>query len=186
MSNVIRILSFDPGSQFTGYAILDYHIDTGNVHIVTMQTLSGDRLARQYKHTLLPIFGKPFTILDAYYNKFSAIINEYKPKYVISENAFSHLYVSAYASLILVIHTLRRATKDTLGIDVILYQPKEVKRAVTNSGSADKSDMKVSISKNENITAENKHELMEMATDHAIDAVGVGYTFIKLSLPSLI
>ena len=187
MKDTIRVLSFDPGTSLMGYAVEDYHLKTGKVVVIKHGLLKGDQIIKDRKKDMLPYFSKQYTVLDAIRDAVTSLIDEHKPNYVASENAFSYRFVTAFAALLLTIDRIRQACHNTLHRDVYLLQPKEVKQAMADNGAATKDDMKTAVLKCENLTFRKSiAKSIDTASEHEFDAIGVGYAFTQRILPGIL
>lgn len=179
----IRILAFDPGAGVTGWCVLEYDSKRDKVTLVKHGLIKGEQAAKALKKVMLPEFSRQYTILCAIRDVVTALIQQEKPDYVTSEGPFAHRFIQAYASLKLVVDRIRQAVHQTLNRDLYEIQPTEAKRDLAGKGTAKKEEMKEAIAVRKDIvtTAHTRHSL-KIATEHEIDAVGVGYSFIQRHL----
>jgi crossover junction endodeoxyribonuclease RuvC len=118
-----RILGIDPGSQVTGYGLIEAKPG------LSRALLSG---------TLRPRRGLSLPDrLHAIYRDLAAIVAEHEPDVVAVETAFYHK--SARSALVLghVRGVILLAAREA-GVTVQEYAPREIKLAVTGSGAATK------------------------------------------------
>lgn len=186
ISNEVRTLAVDPGSGALGWALICYNTTTGTAVVTHRGTLTGQRVLKERK-VMQEKFSKAFIILDVYYSIFCQLMDEHQPHYVVSEGAFYHKFAQTYASLTLVIHTLRRACHAKLGTDLYEVAPMETKKLITGKSMADKSQIKAALLAMTNLViVDSKAAPLEDVTEHEFDAIGHGLTFIARDLPTLL
>lgn len=122
----MRVLGIDPGSNVTGYGIVEVngneysHIASGDIKLKKTQSLP---------EKLLTI-----------YNGVKDLIKDFKPESVAVENVF---FAKNARSAIILGHARGAAMlgASTMGLEVSEYSPTEIKKAVTGHGRAAKEDM---------------------------------------------
>jgi crossover junction endodeoxyribonuclease RuvC len=118
-----RILGIDPGSQITGYGLIEAQPGRSRA------LLSG---------TLRPRRGLPLPDrLHAIYRDLTAIVAEHEPDVVAVETAFYHKSARSVLVLGHVRGVVLLAAREA-GVTVQEYAPREIKMAVTGSGAATK------------------------------------------------
>lgn len=186
-SKTIRILSFDPGVGQMGWAVTDYDCTTGRSHVLKYGLIKGDQVAKELRKIMLPEFSKQYTVLCAIRDTVKLLMSEYRPDYVVSEGPFAHRFVQAYASLKLVVDRLRQASHEVLNKNTYEVQPTEVKLLIFGKGTANKDEVKAGVLKCKDMTIKaSKVNPIEHASEHEIDAIAVGYCFVKRTLPSIL
>ena len=128
MKETIRILGIDPGSQITGFGLIDVCgdrarlVESGNIRT------SGDHSAR----------------LRRIFSDCSDIVGKYRP----GEIAIERVFVSKNADSALKLGQARAAalcaTFD-LDLPVFEYAPRQIKRSVVGNGGADKSQVQIMV-----------------------------------------
>ncbi len=180
----IRILSFDPGITNCGWAVVDYDVSTGKIDVPYHGTLKNNLVFKKHKE-LKGKFNKSFITLNAYYHEFVEMMQTYQPHDVAIEFAFMHKFPTAYLSLGLVIHEIRRASFTVFCRDVHLISPMQAKKEVTGVGGAEKNDMRSNLFSMTDVLVHGENPKEEM-TEHAVDAAGIGVTFLKqVAIPNL-
>lgn len=127
----MRILGVDPGSRFTGYGCID---SIGNqIRHVTHGTLklaqSADKIPQNFEDRILAI-----------YQGLSRVILEFKPQVLVVEkvffarNALSALKLGQARGAVIL-------TGKIHSMNVVEYNPNEVKLAVVGHGHADKNQV---------------------------------------------
>lgn len=182
-----RVLSIDPGITNTGWAILDYNTKTSGITTSAYGHFDRAYLVKKRKtmqeSDMHKRYAAHYVLLDAYYYVICDLIKRYGPDEIVCEGAFAHKFIQAYMSLILVIHTIRRASHMCIDKDVHIVAPQEAKLWITNSGGATKTETTTAILGYENLTIRsNKQRSIENAPNHVFDAIAIGVTFIQKSL----
>ena len=146
----MRIIGIDPGSQITGYGIVEFeknklkHIDCGGIHIPKKKPLEQR--------------------LNFIHEKLNDILNEFKPDQAgiedvfFAKNAKSSLILGHVRGVILLGIT-------QLGIPASPYSPREVKKAITGFGAATKDQVQYMV--------KNLLGLEETAFEDASDALAI-------------
>jgi len=161
----MRLISIDPGTATCGVAIWDID-DNFNIMNLTSFTLNIDR--NIYLETRISM------MRDYLFN----IIKDVEPFQLIHESGFIDRFrPQAYGPIYAVIYNIREAFKFYFNYSdderIFMYPPKSVKARLT-SGTADKFSMLEAVS---NID-ELKPFITLAETEHAIDAIAIGYTHI--------
>lgn len=146
----MRIFGIDPGSNTTGYGIVEaqgsnvLHLDNGGIHLPKSKALP---------HRLAII-----------YNEISSLIEQFQPDAVAIENIFVAKNVSSTLKLG---HARGAAMVAAVnaGVPVAEYTPSQVKKAVTGYGSASKDQVQRMVKVVLN--------LPELAFEDASDALAV-------------
>ena len=182
----IRVMAIDPGLQNLGYSFIDYDRKTNIKTVERYGTITGKSLLKNQKE-LQEHFEKRHIIVWELDPIIRNLILEYKPEYVVVEEPFAHIYIQAYAALVIVVQTIRTAVRHTLGRDIYLIAPKEAKKAVSSDGTSDKNTVLESIASNQYIIIKQcKQNKEEEYTEHAGDSIAVGIAFIQNQLPSIL
>jgi len=188
--NEVRILAYDPGITYCGWALNHFDIARNHHHIKQHGTLTNRDVLKRQKE-LKGIFSPAFITLDAYHLQFVDHIITYAPHFVVTEGAFMHKFPKAFASLVMVIHEIRKASRLCLNQDVQEIAPQENKRIVSTKASSDKDAMAVALAGMNNVTIDHdairdtSSVLGDMST-HAVDAACVSISFAIDYLPSIV
>ena len=182
---VIKLFCTDPGLKLFGWSLIEYNTKTGHVVVVRYGTITGKSLVKSHKE-MQSRFEKRYIILWELERVLQEMFLEYSPDYVVSESAFSHSFIQAYAALILVIQSIRTASMKVFGRDIYLIAPRESKKAVSEDGNSDKEAVQSAIFRNSNITILTKGQNSEPLSEHAYDSIAAGVAFIKNYLPSIV
>jgi crossover junction endodeoxyribonuclease RuvC len=129
MSTSVRILGIDPGSQVTGYGIVD-------CAAAKLRTVTWGSVRTRGEHTqrLKEIFGA-----------FEVLVREYRP----DEVAIERVFVSRNADSALKLGQARAAAlcgTFALAAAVHEYSPRHIKKAVVGTGAAEKTQVQQMIS----------------------------------------
>jgi Holliday junction resolvasome RuvABC endonuclease subunit len=175
---IIKILGIDPGTSKLGWAMLHYDTDSGNIRVKKTGLLQPTREISKVKH--VEMYSKRVMSLWYIRTHIEEIYNKYKPHVVASEDSFFNRFrPNSFAALLQVISTIAMMLK-YLCKPLYKFAPKTVKM-VMGSGGFDKDDMIQSLKDSDKITIKN----IDNISEHEIDAVCVGYTYIQQVLPNL-
>lgn len=154
----MRVLGIDPGSNTTGYGILEEsggvirHIDNGNISPVTKSPFH-KRLAEIFEGL-------------------AGIIEAHRPDAVAIENVF--VAKNARSSLLLGhARGVAMLAASRAGLDIEEYTPSQVKIAITGSGRADKAQIQSMV--------RAILKLPEIACEDASDALAVAICHLNSS-----
>lgn len=182
--NSIRILCIDPALSITGIAILDLHKPTKNntspeivVH-TTALIKSAQEASRVAYRDETNRFGKFFISLDMLKASTQKLMNQYKPDYVVIEDAFFHpKRPSAYASLLQCICAISVMCKDHYNMPVTRVPTRSAKKCLFGSGAGNKKDIIGAVKNVPDIKFKHVHTKDDLV-EHEADAIAVGYYFI--------
>jgi len=161
----LRILGIDPGSNVTGYGVVEQQ-DGRLAHVAhgTLRARRGAALELRLEHV---------------YRALSEVLAEHRPDVAVVEQVF----VSASPKAALVLGQARGvalAAVGAAGLAVREYTPSQVKQAVTGSGRAPKSQVKNMVRRLlelERTPAEDAADALAVAIRHAsggrLEAAGV-------------
>ena len=122
MTQAKRILGIDPGSRQTGFGVLDFVGDSAAyVASGTVKSLDGD-----FPNRLKQIF-----------ESVASIVDEYSPDVVAIESVFMHKNAASALKLGQARSAALCATF-SCNVEVHEYAPREIKQAITGTGSASK------------------------------------------------
>lgn len=186
MSDIIRVLSFDPGLYKMGYCFFEFNLKTQKMRVLEYDLIQGDKVAKERKKTMLPIFAKQYTLLCGVFDFLKELMTRTQPDYVVSEGAFSHLFITAYLSLKLVIDRIRQASHVVLNVDPYEMPPKQVK-AIVFEGTATKDDIYNAVKTHKQISIKDtKTKKYADATEHEADAIAIGFAFCTKFIPLIL
>jgi len=181
-----RILSIDPGLANCGYSLIEYDFSSNKKHVLRFGTITGKSLLKNQKE-MQDRFEKRHIIVWELELLLIEMITDMKPDFVAVEEPFAHLYIQAYAALVIVVQSVRTAVRKTLGTDIYLIAPKEAKKAISQDGTSGKGAVEDAILNNPLITIKtNKQNKIEEITEHAYDSIAVGVAFIQNQLLSIL
>lgn len=185
-NHLIRVLSFDPGLTNCGWNLIEYDLHTNNKIVLRYGTITGKSLLKQQKD-MQQHFEKRHIIVWELEPLVMEMLTELTPDFVAVEEPFSHIYIQAYAALVIVVQAIRTAVKKVLGRDIYLIAPKEAKKAISNDGTSGKEAIQDAVAKNLSITIKTcKQNTPEGLTEHAYDSIAVGVAFIQNQLTSIL
>lgn len=182
----IRILAIDPGLMNLGWSLIEYNLSTNDKIVLRYGTITGKSLLKNQKE-MQTRFEKRHIIVWELEPLLIEMLQDMTPEYVVVEEPFAHLYIQAYAALVIVVQTVRTAVRKTLGNDIYLIAPKEAKKAISNDGTSGKEAVEAAIAKNLHISIKVcKQNTVENFTEHVCDSIAVGVAFIQNQLLSIL
>ena len=184
-NNLIKILAFDPGIQHLGYSLSHYDPVNDKMVVQAYGVIHGQQLLKKKKE-MTELYGRRFVILDAFEVIVADLMREFQPDYVVTEGAFQHLFPDAYAALVLVIHTIKRAAFQIIQKFVYSVSPKESKKAISHDGTADKETVIDAILKHPDIEIKPSAAAKEMLVEHSADTIAGAWAFIRNHLKNII
>lgn len=178
--NLVSLLAIDPGLNNTGIASFSIQIVPFKILKITALTLKADRLVDDSgldDEDYIERLHKRYTMGKA----LNKALEMFSPSLVISESPFfDRRKPGSFAVLTEVLTTLF----DTVvaynpSVQFSMMEPQLVKKSLGVAGIKGKEVVKEAVSKNEEIMTclETPIETMD---EHAIDAVAVGYSWLKL------
>lgn len=189
--NLIRIVAIDPATSAMGITVIDYDKKTTQSVLQKSITVYGNKLLKSPEILeLSKIYDRQFSVLSAIHLYIlNNIFKTYKPHYIVVESAFcNRAFVTAYATLTLVIHEIRRAAYEYFKQDVFLIAPKSVKKEIAQFHEASKDDMKNAIlnRKELNLSINTKAIDVDKMTQHEFDSAAQGVCFVRTVLPGIL
>lgn len=183
----IKILSFDPSLSDAGWAVAEYHLGTGNSTILKTGNLSPNKLATRVNMSeQVEKYGKRLISLDILEEMVIKLVEENKPDYVVSEDAFINPGMpSAFISLIHWLNTIELLLYKRYKKPLIKLAPKTVKMIVTGSGASGKIPVLESILNDKHVSFKHKVNSKDL-NEHTSDAIAVGIAFARTVLISMI
>lgn len=179
MTEYLRLISIDPGTEFCGICIIDHDIQ-GTIHSLTPLTINSNKIylpeasSRELHH------GDRFVRIMKITTAFKELLVHHQPNAIACESPFFHvLHPTAFAPLVEIVFALRNTGMDFNPlIPFFLYPPRLVKKVFAKDSFAKKDQMKTALLNNQELTSKITCPLTQIS-EHAIDAVGVGYTHIE-------
>lgn len=181
----VRILAIDPGLMNLGWSVIDYNLNDNTKTILKYDTISGKTLLKSQKN-LQAEFENRHLIVWELEPALIEIFTIYKPDYIVVEEPFAHIYIQAYAALVMVVQTVRTASKKVFTKDIFLIAPKEAKKAISSDGTSGKEAVQEAIKKDKSILLDETQLVDIPLTEHACDSIAVGIAFIQNQLPAVI
>jgi len=172
-----RILSFDPGLSFSGwaYSLAD---DTTNIFTVDeygMITPNKTVGHKEYRSSVSR-YGQRIITLTLLREMFRELYLKYEPDVVVSEDAFFNpRRPSAYEALIHWILTISLVLKDEFNKPLYRIPPKLVKKFISGVGTSNKIGVQEAIFKHKDIVFNPALTGVEL-TEHEGDAIAIGYS----------
>jgi len=153
-----KILGVDPGTNVLGYGLLE--VDKKTCTMITMGVIN------------LKKFDTHQIKLKEIYLQLQEIIETYLPKVLAIEAPFYGKNVQSMLKLGRA-QGVSMAAAITMGLEIMEYAPKEIKKSITGNGNASK----------EQVAAMLK-SILKIKTNHpldATDALGAAYTYYNQS-----
>ncbi len=153
----MKVIGFDPGSRFFGIALLEKKGNTISYLSSEIISLKDKDLLQRFKSLWekLGVFYSNNELIDDK-NVFAAIEDGFVGKNIKSADTLSKIRGFAIASLV------------NKNIDVKIYSPREIKKALTGNGNADKVQVAKMVSTLLNIKTDN-------LKDDETDALSIAY-----------
>lgn len=182
----IGILGFDPGLTLAGWAVCDYNTQTGQLVIHKFGTISANKVvSRANMREEVELYGKRIMALSYLRQQVYNLLMDYKPTYVVSEDAFFDFRrPTAYAALLQWLTAVELVLKDNLNMQLFKVAPKLVKACMSGMGDAKKVGIQNAIINSKDIQFKQKNYESDLE-EHTADAIAVCYTFTREILPSL-
>lgn len=177
--NAYKILSFDPGSIFMGWASSIYTLDNDKFHNKRRGTILGEKYKTALKDRTA-IYPKRQVKLEYIESEVRKLM-KIKPDFVAVEAAYMNPRCpNAYAPLILVTQVIWNVVKCELGKPIEMISATHAKNVVTSHGGANKTTVQDAIIRHEDIILdETKQQPISKMSEHEADAIAIGYTFAK-------
>ena len=136
------ILGIDPGSIFCGYGVIE--IQSNNLKLIEYGVIKAKKKQEKYPLRLKEIFIRLQTVIERTLPDETAVESMF-----YSKNVQSLIKLSQARAIAMLVSSLR-------DIPVIDYSPREVKKAVTGNGNADKIQVQYMVKKLLNIEETNE------------------------------
>jgi Holliday junction resolvasome RuvABC endonuclease subunit len=176
MDDLPLVMSFDPGTNHLGIAVMALTPETGHLKLLHVWTTDISRLAESRYPGLIAYHGVRMAKLKTIHDVIEKAIESWRPTYVVSESPYMGRFPQAYGALMECLLTIRNVILAwDYGITLHVIDPASVKQAVGVSGrSGDKSLMTTAIQGHPDrldISAITIDDLDE----HGVDATAVGF-----------
>lgn len=174
----IRILAIDPGLTNTGWAQMEYDVNSGIVTISNLGEFHPGPTAEKATHREdSEVFSKRTISLKLLRENLNAILLDSQPDYIVAEDIFFNpTRPMAHAALAMWHCVTRLACLDMLNKPMEVVPTKIAKLAITGNGGNGKISVQQCIISNPNIKFKTKGLEMTMS-EHCADAIAVGYAF---------
>ncbi len=135
-------MGIDPGSIFCGYGVIE--VDSSKIKLLEYGVIKAKKKEEQYPLRLKEIFIRLQAVIERTLPDETALESMF-----YSKNVQSLIKLSQARAIAMLVSTLRE-------IPVIDYTPREVKKAVTGNGNADKVQVQYMVKKLLNIEETNE------------------------------
>jgi crossover junction endodeoxyribonuclease RuvC len=136
------ILGIDPGSIFCGYGVIE--IQSNNLKLIEYGVIKAKKKQEKYPLRLKEIFIRLHAVIERTLPDETAVESMF-----YSKNVQSLIKLSQARAIAMLVSSLR-------DIPIIDYSPREVKKAVTGNGNADKIQVQYMVKKLLNIEETNE------------------------------
>lgn len=176
----IRLLSIDPGTMFTGIAVSEVDQDRSNFRVVHAQTLDLNKLARGVPEDYVLIHGDRRARLCMLTACITRLLAAWRPVSVVSESPYASGHIQAFEALVECLSAIGEGVRnydDYMRLNTL--EPSLVKKGVGVKGNTgDKLLMRTAI---QNIPDLILDVNVDTLSEHAVDAIAVGYSHYNLS-----
>lgn len=172
------IICIDPGINMCGFSIAK---GEGNkLHVLETHLVKNARKFNDEEKEVEVLHGTRYVKVMAIVNKLIELLDKHKTtKLVIEAPFYSALTPVAFGSLLEVILAIKYTVAIERGLSLSMVEPTLVKKIFTGHGRAKKEMMKeYAINLKLNGVLITKVD-MESISEHEIDAIAVGYTYIN-------
>lgn len=179
--NFFRVVSIDPALDKLGIAVLDVCLVTKKIHIRFAETIDAVAGSAKYPEVIAH-FGlrqAKLTYHDEYFKQF---FERWQPHSIIHEAPFLGRFPQAYAALVEAVSGIKRAAiRYNILVDFDHVDPPSAKKAVGVAGNSKiKEEVMEAIKNLPNVVYDTETNiLLEFSSEHASDAVAVGYWKIR-------
>lgn len=176
MADLVRILSFDPGLTYAGWAVGDYDRSTNVLTIVDYGVMEPSKdLDRSIMRPLVEACGRRILSLLKTEEMVSDLYAEFHPDYVCSEDAFFNRFrPMAYAALLEWITSVGLFLWKNYRLRLYTFAPKIIKKIVAR-GDSGKLDVQKAIRAIPEIVFEESERYT--LKEHSADAIACNWTF---------
>lgn len=177
MFNEARILCIDPGTNHTGYSVLDLN-NSGELRCIYARTLDTSPLVR-IDGVTTNLHSDRFSKIRILGNELLHLLRIFRPHVVISESPYMGRFPQSFAALVEVLLMFRDVIfqfDPALPFETI--DPSSVKKSMGVSGKSGDKDLMSTALQKENIqylSGINSKEFDE----HTVDSICVGVHYIK-------
>lgn len=175
-----RVLGIDPGSNATGFSVIDFDPETGQKTIVYQYTLTTNEAIAGNEH-VIPQYGEREARYMGYKRFMNQVLDFYNPDVVACEAPFLHRMPQAFKVLSELTSIFRHCVIEwNYTRDFVIVPPTNVKKCVgVKAKSNDKEDMRRAVMGRTDLSYAEGVTLDNM-TEHAVDALCVTLWFLTL------
>lgn len=180
-NSFLRIVAIDPGLDRLGLAVLDYDPFENNIRITHAETIDPTHGSKHYP-TVEEHFDYRMSRLTYIEHYMAGVYQRWEPQFIVHETPFLGKFAASFESLVQVNLIIKQQARDyNILVDFDGIDPKSVKKAVgVKAGSKDKMEvMRAIMELPEVIYDDRTVELLIYLSEHASDAVAVGYWKVK-------
>lgn len=179
MTEYLRLIGVDPGTEFCGICVID-HDTEGTIDSLLPLTLNSNKIYLPEANNREIHHGERFVRIMKITTAFKELLLYHNPNAVACEAPFFHqLHPTAFAPLVETVFALRNTVMDfNPQIPFFLYPPRLVKKVFAKDSFANKEQMRAALSNNQELMNKLPCSITSIS-EHAVDAIGVGYTHVE-------
>ena len=187
LPSTFRLLCFDPGLSTSGWSILLYSTSDQKIHVTNCGVLTPNdtvHLVANRAHRVR--YGARLMTLHQLKQEVAELMDTYHPDFVVTENAFyKRNRLTAYCALVQWIVTVSVLLCQEYQKPLYKIAPRSAKQIISGSGDAKKLGVMQAIIEHEDVTFDPSIQV-ESLTEHTMDSIAIGYSFIKETLPAIL
>lgn len=169
-----RLVSIDPGTRKSGFAVLEIHPVTGELFVVDAWTLDVDKITEREHGELIYLHGMGVARQIVLQDSLWRILDAWRPATVASESPYFSGLVSTFRRLTEAVAAFRVAvTRYDAFMQLFTYEPSVAKTALHVPGNSnDKELVREAIRAHPTLCRFIDLDLLD---EHAVDAILIGY-----------
>ena len=173
-----RIVSIDPGSRKTGFAVLEIDHQTGELFVVDAWTLDVDRVAERNHQYMIEVHGIEATRQWVLQDSLWRILEAWKPFVVCCESPYMGDFVATFKRLTEALAAYRTASlRYDIAMPFIMIEPSTAKKSLGVPGnSPDKELVREAVREHPTLC---KFIDLDLLDEHSVDAILIGYCHYK-------
>ena len=171
----MKILSFDPGLSFSGWAYTTAENGIFSVEHCGLLTPSKTVDHKEHREEV-DLYGRRIITLALLRTMIRELMGRFTPDIVVSEDAFFNpRRPGAYEALVQWILTVSFVLRDEYQLPLYRIPPKLVKKYISGIGTADKEGVKKAVAQHDDIRL-SPEIVIDNLMEHEGDAIAIGYT----------
>lgn len=177
MQNIDTILSIDPGINYCGLSVLT--LESGVLNIEETKLIKNIRKFTEDEKTIEKKYDNKTVKVLTILNEVRSIIDKYGIEEIVIEAPFYNtLTPMAYGSLLEVIFSIKYTIAIPNNYTLKLFEPLLVKKFFTNNSLASKQIIKEFLVNKITSGAIKLNKSVEELSEHEIDSIAIGFTYL--------